>query len=58
MKGGRVKEQRVLDRLQYIFETFGAGTHIERMSVVGDGHMLTRVLARLEAWTAEFRGDK
>ena len=43
-----MRERCVLDRLQYIFETVTAGTHGERMSVIGDGHMLVGVLANLE----------
>ena len=51
-----MRERCVLDRLQYIFETVIAGTHGERMSVIGDGHMLVGVLANLEAWAEEWRG--
>ena len=57
-EGHRVKEQCVLNRLQYIFETLTAGTHQERMSVIRDGHLLAGVFANLEAWAKEFRGDK
>ena len=57
-KGGRVKEQCVLDRIQYIFEAFTAGTHLERMSVIRDGHLLAGTFGNLEAWANEFRGDK
>ena len=53
----RVQEQCVLDRLQYIFEAVIAGTHAERMSVIRDGHMLAGVLANIEAFTEEYRGD-
>ena len=56
VEGHRVRERCVLDRLQYIFETVIAGIHGERMSVIGDGHMLVGVLANLEAWAEEWRG--
>lgn len=57
-EGGRVKEQCVRDRLQYIFEAFEAGTHLERMSVTRDRHLLAGIFASLEAWAQEFRGDE